>query len=276
MKILITGGHGNISKIIKNNLLNFHDIDAPSHHELNMLNITELGNFIHASNYDIIIHTAILGGRRSKEDTSEMVYKNIMMMENILFFADKFKMIINLDSAAIYDRETNILNRQEDELFTIPSDYYGFSKYMIYKRSLLHNNVYNFRIFNIFHVNEEPDRFIKSCFLSKKNNAKITIYADKYFDFVSENDFISILKYYIDNCNSLNQRLEKTFNICYKEKYKLSDIANIILQNNDNINIVNNSLKNNYSGNGSRLHIMNIPLLGLINSLKLYECNFHN
>ena len=41
-------------------------------------------------------------------------------------------MIINFDSAAIYDRTTDILERREEELLTIPTDYYGFSKYVIY------------------------------------------------------------------------------------------------------------------------------------------------
>ena len=65
------------------------------------------------------------------------------MFENILKFADKFKMIFNLDSWAIYDRNTDILNRKED-LFIVPLDYYRFSKYNIYQRSLQYENVYNF------------------------------------------------------------------------------------------------------------------------------------
>ena len=39
-------------------------------------------------------------------------------------------MIINFDSAAIYDRASDILNRKEEDLLTIPNDYYGFSKYI--------------------------------------------------------------------------------------------------------------------------------------------------
>ena len=90
------------------------------------------------------------------------------MLENLLKFADNFKMILNFDSGAIYDRSTDILNRCENELYTIPTDYYGFSKYLIYQRSLQYTHFYNLRIFNIFHANEEPDRFIKSCFIAKK------------------------------------------------------------------------------------------------------------
>jgi UDP-glucose 4-epimerase len=270
MKILITGGNGNIAKIIKTHLSDFFDIVNPSHKELDILDLNKIKEFLNDKCFDILIHTAILGGRRTKEETGEVTHKNLLMLENLLHFSDKFKMIINFDSAAIYDRTTDILNRNEDSLLTIPTDYYGFSKYLIYKRSLSYYHFYNFRIFNIFHANEEPDRFIKSCFIAKKCNTKITIFEDKYFDFVYQDDFVRILKFYLENLNNQTV-LEKTLNICYNKKYKLSDIAKIIIGNDDNINVLNTNSVSNYSGNNARLESMNLSLLGLEKSLIIYE-----
>jgi GDP-L-fucose synthase len=270
MKILITGGNGNIAKMIKNYFSNIYDITSPSRSELNILNFQELECFLKNNTYDILIHTAISGGRRTKEENGDVTHNNLLMLENVLYFADKFKMIINFDSGAIYDRATNILNRKEDDLFTIPKDYYGFSKYVIYKRSLSYDNFYNLRIFNIFHVNEEPDRFIKACFIAKQNKTPIKIFEDKYFDFVYEDDFIQVMKYYIDNYIS-QDKLEKTINISYAEKYKLSDVAKLITENLVPIEILNDELKNNYSGDNSKLQKFNLPFLGLSKSLKLYE-----
>ena len=85
------------------------------------------------------------------EKNGDVVYKNALMLENLLRFSDHFKMILNFDSGAIYDRSTDIFNRKEDELLTIPTDYYGFSKYLIYKRSMSYDHFFNLRIFNIFH-----------------------------------------------------------------------------------------------------------------------------
>jgi len=269
IKILITGGNGNIATMIKNNLSSYYEIKNPSHKELNLLNFEQLSQHLNVENYDILIHTAIIGGRRTKEENGDVTHKNLLMFENILFFSDKFKMIINLDSAAIYDRSTDIFCRKEEDIFTIPTDYYGFSKYLIYKRGLQYNNIYNFRIFNIFHKNEEPDRFIKSCFLANKNNSEIIIYDDKYFDFVYEDDFISIVKYYIDNFNNI-ENIEKTINICYETKYKLSEIAELIVKDKSKIMIKNNDIKNNYCGNNSLLKKLNIKLIGMENSLNYY------
>ena len=275
MNILITGGNGNIAKMIKSHI-STHSISThfniinPSRQELDILDFTKLQQFLNTNHFDVLIHTAILGGRRTKEETGEVTHKNILMLENLLHFSSKFKMIINFDSAAIYDRTTDILNRAEEDLLTIPTDYYGFSKYIIYKRSLAYNNFYNFRIFNIFHTNEEPDRFIKSCFIAKRNNSKVTIFEDKYFDFVYEDDFIKIVKFYLDNINNVSL-LEKTINICYNKKYTLSDIAKIIINNDEHINILNKASLHNYSGNNAKLEALNLKLLGLEEALKVYE-----
>ena len=272
MKILITGGNGNIAKMIKRNFSPEHNITSPSRNELNILSFIELSNFLIDKEFDILIHTAINGGRRTKEENGEVTHNNLLMLENLLFFSNKFKMIINFDSGAIYDRSTDILNRKEEDLFTIPTDYYGFSKYLIYQRSLQFSHFFNLRIFNIFHINEEPDRFIKSCFLSKENNNNITIFQDKYFDFVYEDDFMNIIKYYIDNVNNQNI-LEKTINISYKEKHKLSEIAKMIIQDESKIVILNKELTQNYCGNNRFLQKMEIKLQGLQEGLKKYYQN---
>jgi GDP-L-fucose synthase len=278
MRILITGGNGDIARVINKNLSSIdYTITNVSRSELDVLNELEIEKYLKLYQFDILVHTAILGGRRTKEENEDITHKNLLMFENMLKFSDKFKMIINFDSAAIYVRNTDILNRREQDIYTIPTDYYGLSKYLIYQRSLQYNNVYNLRIFNIFHSSEEPERFIKSCFIAKKNNTSVTIFNDKYFDFVYEDDFVKIVKYYFDNINS-QENLEKTINICYEEKYKLSDIAKIIMgpHNDEKIDILSTLSDKNYSGDNAKLKKYNLEFLGLENSIKICEgCYFY-
>ena len=275
MKILITGGNGNIAKMIKANLSSpTYEITNLSRNDLNVVNQLDIEKYLTENKFDILVHTAIIGGRRTKEENGDVTHNNLLMLENLLTFSDKFKMIINFDSAAIYDRNTDILNRKETDMYTIPTDYYGFSKYLIYQRSLQYNNMYNLRIFNIFHTNEEPDRFIKSCFNAKKNNTQVTIFEDKYFDFVYENDFIKIIQYYFDNAKT-PEKLIKTINICYEKKYKLSEIAKLIINDSSKIDIMNSTQSNkNYSGDNTSLKSLNIELLGLERSLQIYQDNY--
>ena len=110
--------------------------------------------YLQNKTFDVVIHTAIQGGRRTRPDTHEDVYNNMLMLENLLWFKDNFKMIINLDSAAIYNRAEDIFKRKESDIHSIPKDYYGFSKYMIYQRGLTCDNFFSLRIFNIFHEAE--------------------------------------------------------------------------------------------------------------------------
>ena len=272
MRILITGGNGNIAKMIKNGLSNEFSIFAPSRSELNVLDFNQLQMFLSKNTFDILVHTCILGGRRTKEETGEVAYTNILMFEHILKFASHFKMIINLDSGAIYDRKTDILNRTEDELYTVPLDYYGFSKYVIYNRTLSYPNVFNFRIFNIFHANEEPNRFISSCFNAKYNNLTVDIHEDKFFDFMYEDDFVRIVRFYFQNFENL-EALNKTINIGYEQKYRLSDIAKKIICDDSKINIIK-SQSNNYSGCVDKLYSYGITFDGLDKGLRLYKYKY--
>jgi GDP-L-fucose synthase len=268
MRILITGGNGSIAKIIKNKLSSIFDITSITRDDFNLLDPKSTSEYLSKKEFDVLIHTAIKGGRRTKEETGEVVYENLLMFENLIKFADKFKLIINFDSGAIYDRETDIYCRKEEDLITIPKDYYGLSKYVIYKRSLQCDNIVNFRIFNIFHINEEVDRFIKACFIAKKSGTNVTIFKDKYFDFMYEDDFIKIIRYYVSN---ISKELPKTFNLSYTNKYKLSEIAEKILGNKNRIEIIDNLCDKNYCGDGSVLNKLDIILDGLDVCLKKYE-----
>jgi dTDP-4-dehydrorhamnose reductase len=267
--ILITGGNGNLAKIIHKHLSTEFNIICITRKDFDLLNLQELTNYLNNNKFDVLIHTAISGGRRTKEENGDVVYENLLMFEILMKFSNKFKLIINFDSGAIYDRSTDIYCKKESEELNVPRDYYGFSKYLIYKRSLQYDNIVNFRIFNIFHVNEEPDRFIKSCFLAKKNGTNVSIFQDKYFDFMYEDDFIKVIKYYLDY---YSENLPKTFNLSYTNKYKLSDIANMIL-NKDQIKIMDSSCSN-YCGDGTIINSFNIKLDGLEDSLKKYAEQF--
>lgn len=268
-KILITGGNGNIATILKKNLDSNYIIISPNRQELDLENYDMVNEYMSDKTFDICFHTAIVGGRRTKEESYDVYYKNMIMFENLIKFSNKFKIIFNMDSGAIYDRKTDIFNRKENELYTIPIDYYGFSKYSIYQRSLNYSNIYNFRIFNIFHPNEEPDRFIKLA-LTKE---EITIGEDKFFDFFYYKDFVKLVEYYISNINNTHL-LERTINICYKQKYRLSEVAKMV---NPDINLIvlKKNSNNNYTGSSDLIYDLDVDFLEMEESIKDYKKIFN-
>jgi dTDP-4-dehydrorhamnose reductase len=218
----------------------------------------------------VVIHTANSTGRIVKEETADITHANMLMFENLMKFSENFKMIINLDSGAIYDRKTDILNRKEEEIYTVPSDYYGFSKYCIYQRTLSYYNIFNLRIFNVFHSREESQRFISLCFQAKNRGTPLTIFQDKYFDFFYETDFAKIVKYYLDHISDPGS-LHKTINIGYKKKYLLSDIAMHIIHDESLIYVENTESVENYCGDSEKLYSYGIQFDGLLKGLEMYN-----
>ena len=266
--LLITGGNGNLAKMIRTNLSNEFNITIITRADFDMIDGRSIERYLSDKHFDILVHTAIIGGRRTKEETADVVYQNLLMFENLMKFAHKFEIIINFDSGAIYDRKYDIYCKKEDEgsLVSVPKDYYGFSKYLIYKRSLQYANVFNFRIFNIFHVNEEDNRFIKACFLAQRDKTRVTIFKDKWFDFMYEDDFIRIVRHYLTTPVS---DLKKTINLSYQTKYRLSDIAKMLVDH-DRIDIVDPITSHNYCGNGDQLNEIGLTLDGLEVSIQKY------
>ena len=257
MNILITGGNGFVATEIYNKLKDKYKVHNPSRNELDLLDKKSLVKwFDQNAMYDLVIHTAIRGGSRLIPDAADIFYDNIKMFYNLLEHKHKFKKLINFSSGASYDRQQDI-NGVNDILMSNPDDYYGFSKNIIDRLILNIDNFYNIRIFNVFSENEKESRFIKTCIRNVNQGQNIIIHNDRYFDFFWFNDLINVVEYYLTNNN-----LVKDIDLCYKEKFKLSEIAEFINKG-DNIKIIVNSVSDlNYIGNCENLYKYNITFLG--------------
>lgn len=222
MKILITGSNGflasNISYYLKD-----HDISRLSRTELDLTNQKLVKSFFKNNYFDVVLNTAVVGGRRLVPDTEKVFYDNMIMMMNLLENKSSYKKLINFGSGAELDRRQNIDESILSHKDCYPTDYYGLSKNIIARFSDFEDSIYNLRIYNVFEHNEEKNRMIASNILNYINHKTITINQDRYIDFIYMNDLLKILEFYINNNN-----VPKTFNCVYSTKYKLSDIAKTI------------------------------------------------
>ena len=242
--ILITGSNGYIARNIASRLKNC-EVTLTNRTNLNPINTEEVDNFFKDKYFDVVLHTAIKGGTRLAPDENEIVYQNCLMHFNFLKNQDRYGKYISFGSGAEFDRATDI---DEYSVFekSLPKDAYGMSKWFIANSGNYHQKFYNIRIFNIFNEDELPSRMIKGNIFRYKNKENMIIHQDKYMDFMYFDDFMQIINFYIEN-----KDCPKSINCCYKEKYLLSDIANIINNLSDhkvNIEIQNESLGNSYIG----------------------------
>jgi GDP-L-fucose synthase len=235
MKILVTGSKGYIAKkIIKS--LPSSEVVGISRDDFDLLDKKETNCFFDKNKFDVVIHTAIRGGSRLKPDNEKTFFNNLKMFYNLHHNKKSFKKFINLGSGAeVHNNDS----------------FYGLSKEVINDIILSKENFYNVRIYGMFDHDEWDTRFIKSNILRYINKEKIIIHQDKFMDFYHVDDFLHIIKNII-YCSNFCNKIEEC---CYEQKYRLSDIANIINNLNDykvDIEIQNEGYGTPYIGEGNR------------------------
>lgn len=204
MRILITGKNGYIGSSLISKL---DSTTGVGRDDFDLTDRESTNNYFKDKYFDVIIHTAICGGSRLKEDGNDVLANNIKMFYNLMTNAHKFGQLISFGSGA----ELNW-----------PSDPYGLSKAIIANTIDSHSKLNNIRIFGIFDENELGTRFIKTCLENYKNKEPIVIHQNKLFDFIHMDDLVTIINFII-----LNPSI-KTIDCCYEESYTLKEIANYI------------------------------------------------
>ena len=207
IKILITGGNGYIAKSLYNSLKDKYDITSITRQDFDLTDSKATGLWFKDKYFDIIIHTAVVGGSRLKPEDSSIMDQNLQMYYNLLTYKNHYKKFIHFGSGAEIHLDTP----------------YGWSKNVIHKSILEKDNFYNIRIFGVFDENELDTRFIKGNIKRYINKEFIVIHQDKFMDFFYMKDLISLVDYYINDNNP-----PKQIDCSYAGLYRLSEIANII------------------------------------------------
>ena len=223
MKILITGGSGFVGRNLIKSLKEDNEVFYPSSKELDLTNPETVDNYFRNKYFDWVIHCAIKGGKRIKEDSLDITYKNLSMFFNLMRNRNRYNKLINFSTGAEFDRSKDISGDNNVNNY-FPLDCYGLSKNII-SRIIRDNPLnYNLRIFGVFGIDEEPDRFFKSNILRSKNGDPIEIHQDRYFDFIYIEDLILVIKHYLIAEKS---QLPIELDLVYPTKNKLSDIAEL-------------------------------------------------
>lgn len=209
MKILITGSNGYVASSLIPFLQKDNELVKTNRQNLDLKNEKDVDLFFARNGFfDVVIHTAVEGGSRLKNDTSEILDNNLNYYYNLLKNKSSYNKFIHFGSGA--------------EIYNIDS-HYGLSKKVI-RESIMHKkNFFNIRIFGVFDDNELPTRFIKSSINNYINKKPIEIHEDKKMDFFYMRDLISIINFYLTN-----ESPPKEFDCSYEKHYKLSEISDMI------------------------------------------------
>ena len=247
MKILVTGKNGYLGKSILNKLKGY-DLVGVGREDFDLSNREETKKYFKGKYFDMVLHTANVGGSRLIKDTSEVLFKNVSMFNNLANVKHKYTNLISFGSGA----EKNY-----------PTDPYGLSKSIIYSYIKDYDNFHNIRIYSVFDENEWDTRFIKSNIKRYIRKEPLLINQDKLMDFIYMDDLITLIDYVIQNPYS------KLIEASYLKPYILVDIANLINELYDykcEIIVSNPKLGKMYTGS---INNLNLPFIGLEKAIKI-------
>ncbi len=235
ISILITGASGFIGKNLTEYLLNKYIILTPSHAELDLLDKTKVNEYFEKNEIDILIHAASLGVKRNASPRADLLKNNLTMFFNLLENKHKVKKMIFLGSGAEYDKTRDLINVKEEEFGKfIPSDDYGFYKYICSKIIENSENIIGLKIFGIFGKYEDySTRFISNIICRNLYSLPIEINQNRKMSYIYIDDFCKIIEYFINNKSK-----EKLYNVG-GGRYELLYLAEKIKDfSNDNFDIL--------------------------------------
>tara|TARA_B100000497_G_scaffold15585_1_gene18021 strand:- start:5388 stop:6053 length:666 start_codon:yes stop_codon:yes gene_type:complete len=200
MRVCVLGAGGFVGK----NLIRDTDWVGVTRQDLDLTNQLEVEEYFKTHEYDAVIHCAVVGGSRLKPDDGEVLYKNLLMFENVArVFNGK---LIYFSSGAALRGDP-------------PTDPYGLSKWLIDRRIDAIPNAYSLRIWGCYGPGELPTRFSAVC----KREGHVVIERDRYFDFIDIEDVKDIVRQYVFS----KRMMPKCCDLVYPEKKLLSQWAEV-------------------------------------------------
>ena|SRR3989344_5130724 len=255
MVILITGLKGfigrNLAELFSQNK---YTILAPLKSELNLAKSEDVDEYFRNNRIDAIIHSATtsMTGKSYPPETCE---NNLRMFFNLQRNLTPSMKMINLGSGSEYARN-HWHKKMPEEYFDkhIPEDSHSYSKYLIskYIHDINSENLNCLKIFGIFGKYEDYRyKFISNSIVKSLLGMPIVINQNVIYDYLYIADLYKIIEYFVNH-----ETKNKIFNVTPTESIDLVTIANIINKisgNNTEIQVLNQGIGVEYSGDNKKL-----------------------
>lgn len=256
MNILITGAGGFVGRNLSEHLAPKFNVFAAKHADLELLDETAVERYVKENRIDLIIHCAAVGGsRKTNYDAGrvDVVDKNLRMFFNLERCLTANMRMIHLGSGAEYDR-LHWRPKMSEDYFDrhVPSDSYGYAKYVISKYIERTENITCLRIFGLFGKYEDYRfRFISNAIVRNLLRMPIIINQNVVFDYLYIEDLVKIVEQFIQK-----KPAGKHYNVTPTESIDLLTIAKIVNQVSgfeSEIRVLNEGMNAEYTGDNARL-----------------------
>jgi GDP-L-fucose synthase len=254
-KVLITGGNGFLAKTLSQQLSGKYTLTVCDRESLDLNDVENVERYIHKQKFDVVIHSATYDAapRDTKNNPEKVLESNLRMFFNLVRCRDRFGKMLYFGSGAEFGRENWSENMDESWYDrSVPTDQYGYSKYLMTQYAMQTDNVFNLRLFGVFgELDNWRYRFISNICAHAVLGLPIHVHQNSLMDFLYADDLAQIVSWFIDN-----QPVNQVYNVCRGKAYEFIDLAERV-QAMANVNVdlvVNHSdINKRYSGNNTRL-----------------------
>lgn len=260
-KIFLTGANGFIGKNIIDKLGKKYKFFAPTHKKLDLLNSDSVTNYFRKNGpFDLVIHTAIVGGNRMTGDGEVYALNSMRMFMNAAAGEKYFKRFFYFGSGIEYGKEKPIKKFKEDYFSKrIPQSNWGLFKYICTEYVQTHKKFVNLRVFGTFGKWEDYRiRFISNAICKNIFKLPIVINRNIRMDYLYIDDLVGIVDAFI------NKRLRyNAYNLTPANSIDLISIAetiNTLSKNTVPVIVKNIGFSPEYTGDNQRL-LKEIPNL---------------
>lgn len=253
-KVLLTGGTGFIGRSILPILGRECSVDAPSRHELDIIDSQSVHDYFLSKRYDVVIHCANINPYRNPQnDKQENMFEYTLRgFFNIEREKKSYDKLFYIGSGAEYDKRKDISFVKEGNIGeSIPHDPYGFAKYILNDKARSSTNIYNLRIFGCYGPTDAKGKFIRDAIDCCFEGKAVSIRQNCLFDYM-----------YVDDLGEIILRIINTplayhdYNICSGRRIALEDIAKIVAKQMGNpkkIEILKPGWNKEYTADNSRI-----------------------
>lgn len=255
MKILITGASGFIGRNLKEHFAKIYTVKTPNHSEVELCDEKCVFKYLKKNSFDIIIHAATHNATKtSTKDRSQVLSTNVRMFFNLVKHKDLFGRMFYFGSGAEFDREHYIPHMPEDYFDRyIPTDDYGFSKYIMNRTTREEKNIYNLRLFGCFGRYEDwRIRFISNACCYAVLGKTIPIHQNITIDYLYINDLVKIVQKFLH----ARDIPHKDYNVCTGRGIDLINLAKLVIAasgKNITYTVLKKGKKKEYTGDNKRL-----------------------
>lgn len=276
--ILIIGKNGFVAR----NLFEFlskadeYDVSSVGSKELNLLDEIAIKSFLEKNYYDVIIDCAVWSPQYATlMDIGREVTYDLRMFFNIAKYHELYGKLIHFGSGAEYNKDYPIVEVDEDcYKRVIPSNDYGFAKYVINQYIEKSDNIYNLRVFGLYGKYENYGKtFISGACAKAVCDIPISIRQNVLFDYLYIDDFCKMLKAFVE----IEKPCFHSYNIVSGRKIDLISLAKMVTAIADRVDhkkidiiVCKEGLANEYTANNRRIieEIGNISLTNYENSIE--------